>query len=218
MDGEAEEAQPELHVALDDAEEKVEDIDRVRRHAWLGVGVTVRVRVRVRAAGWMHGRASCEGHRAALPCCAPCRAWCSARIAVRCAVHYMVTWYTVRCAVRGAVRCAVHYTAREATEEGYYYYCHHATEEGEESVEVHEVLVEELVGRWIHEDVEDDVQQPCEREHLVRVRVRVRVGVRVRARVGVRVSEREYRGEQTHAEEEDVLEGVAAALLVRHLG
>ena len=64
------------------------------------------------------------------------------------------------------------------------------------------------------------MQQPCEREHLIRVRVRVRVGVRVRVRVrvGVRVSEREYRGEQTHAEEEDVLEGVAAALLVRHLG
>ena len=104
MDGEAEEAQPELHVALDHAEEKVEDIDRVRRHAWLGVRVTVRVRVRARAAGWMHGRASCEGHRAALPCCAPCRAWCSARIAVRCAVRYMV---------------------RYATEEGYYSYSYY---------------------------------------------------------------------------------------------
>ena len=35
-------------------------------------------------------------------------------------------------------------------------------------VELHEVLVEELVGGRVDEDVEDDVQQPREREHLVR--------------------------------------------------
>ena len=63
-------------------------------------------------------------------------------------------------------------------------------EEREEAIEVHEELVEELVGGRVDEDVEHDVQQPGEREH---------------------------RGEQAHAEEEAVLERVAAALLVRHL-
>ena len=57
-------------------------------------------------------------------------------------------------------------------------------------IELHAVLVEELVGGRVDEDVEDDVQEPREREH---------------------------RRDETHAEEEDVLERVAAALLVRHL-
>ena len=52
VNGQAEAAQPELHVALDHAEEEVEDVEgvpRVRVRVRLGVGVGVRVRVRVRA-------------------------------------------------------------------------------------------------------------------------------------------------------------------------